>query len=194
MGHDRQLSAGLFAGADKAICRVLGLEGKKQLKQRTTYQEVARRRVPRDKLVVLVRELYGLVRDNAKLCEHTPSDENWRWKLQTGISNGNESLEVVLERAVALLAGQGHLADLSEQGHPVKWCNQIPVASGLIDDKLDKRAAVDLARIAGDRLDLYELSPRSLRAEVEERHSHPRRVRDTAVWPSVSAVPRQSKA
>ena len=39
--------------------------------------------------------------------------------------------------------------------------NQIPVASGLINDRLDKRAAVDLARIAEDRLDLYELKWKS---------------------------------
>ena len=34
---------------------------------------------------------------------------------------------------------------------------RIPVASGLIDEKLNKRAAVDLAKIEEDRLDLYEL-------------------------------------
>ena len=58
-------------------------------------------------LVDLVRQLYKLV--GANLGERKPSAENWRWKPQIRIQDRNESPEVVLERAVALLAKQRHL-------------------------------------------------------------------------------------
>jgi hypothetical protein len=146
----RQIGAGLFAGTDEVIHGVFGLKEREHLKQWTTCLEVACRRVSADALIELVRQLYRSVSD--KLGNHKPSAENWRWKPQIRIQDRNNSPEVVLERAVALLAMRGCMDE---------WCNQIPVASGLIDHKLDKRAAVDLARIEGDRLDLYELKWKS---------------------------------
>lgn len=146
MDHDKQPGAGLFAGTDEAICCVFGLKHVRQLRQRTTYREIACHPVPPNVLADLVRQLHRLV--SANLGERKPSAENWRWKPQTRIHDENKSPEVVLERAVALLVKQGSLDG---------WCNQIPVASGLVDHKSDKRAAVDLAKIEGDRLDLYEL-------------------------------------
>jgi len=138
-------SAGLFAGVDEAICSVLGLKERKQLRQRKTYLEIVP--VQADVLVDLVRQLHALMAAN--LGNRQPSAQNWRWERQICIDDINPSPEVVLERAVALLAERGHLTE--------KWCNQIPVASGLVDHKSDRRAAVDLARLAGGRLDLYEL-------------------------------------
>ena len=38
-----------------------------------------------------------------------------------------------------------------------EWHNQIPVASGLVDDKKHKRTAVDLVRMDGDAAELAEL-------------------------------------
>ena len=67
---------------------------------------------------------------------------------RTHISPENKSPEVVLERAIAVLAERGDLAG---------WYNQIPVASGLIDDRADKRAAVDLVRVNQQHADLIEL-------------------------------------
>jgi hypothetical protein len=145
-----QIGGGLFAGTDEAIRGVFGLKERKHLKQWTTCREVAGRRVSADVIVKLVRQLYTSVGD--KLGDRKPSTQNWRWKPQIHIEDRNESPEVVLERAVALLAKRGCLDE---------WCNQIPVASGLVDHKADKRAAVDLARIKGDRLDLYELKWKS---------------------------------
>ena len=160
MAQDRQLGTGLFAGVDEAICSVLGLEDKKQLKQRTTYRKVACRRVPPDVLVDLVRLLYGLVSTNlANLGGHKPSPKNWRWEPKFIIADCNDSSEVVLERAIALLAKREPLAE--KRGPLAEWSNQIPAASGLVDPRLDKRAAVDLARIVKDRLDLYELKWKS---------------------------------
>ena len=141
-----QLGAGLFADVDEEICGVFGLKNGRHLGQLGTAREVACSPVQSDELVALVRHLYGVVSGNLR--EPKPSRENWRWKPQIRIHDANESPEVVLERAVALLATKKHLPE---------WCNQIPVASGLVDHKFDKRAAVDLAKIAEGRLDLYEL-------------------------------------
>ena len=67
---------------------------------------------------------------------------------QTKLASQNTSPEVVLERAIAILGERGDLKN---------WYNQIPVASGLIDGKADKRAAVDLIRIEERNIDLVEL-------------------------------------
>jgi hypothetical protein len=131
---------------DEVICCAFRLKHGMHLRQRGTSLKVARRRVPADEIVDLVRKLYERVGLNRG--RHIPSTENWRWKPQIRIRDVNKSPEVVLERSIALLAEETHLSE---------WCNQIPVASGLVDHKSDKRTAVDLAKIAGGQLDLYEL-------------------------------------
>jgi hypothetical protein len=150
MKLERGSREGLFAGTDLAICHALGLDDAKQLKWRTTYRELSRRPVAVDVLVDLTKHLYRLISSN--LGERTPSIENWRWMPQAKIHPGNRSPEVILERSIALLVERKHLKG---------WCNQIPVASGLVDSRSDRRAAVDLASITGDRLDLYELKWKS---------------------------------
>lgn len=77
-----------------------------------------------------------------------PSRENWRHERRTEIADHNKSPEVVLERAIVTLAELGDLPG---------WYNQIPVASGLVDARSDKRAALDLARVDGDTTELIEL-------------------------------------
>lgn len=77
-----------------------------------------------------------------------PSSENWRHERKTAISDINRSPEVVLERAIVTSA---ELGDLPE------WYNQIPVASGLVNSRSDKRAALDLARVSDNSVDLIEL-------------------------------------
>jgi hypothetical protein len=139
-------SAGLFAGVDEKVRKALCLKEREQLWHRRTYLDVTCVRAT--EIIDLVRRLYGVVETHPKLGRREPSRENWRWDLQVCVRDRNKSPEVVLERAVALLAKRGCLK---------AWCNQIPVASGLIDGSSDKRAAVDLARITHDRLDLYEL-------------------------------------
>ena len=53
-----------------------------------------------------------------------------------------------LERALAILGDKGDLPG---------WYNQIPVASGFMDEWADKRAAVDLLYTDGNQVDLVEL-------------------------------------
>lgn len=67
---------------------------------------------------------------------------------QTTLATENTSPEVVLERAIAMLGERGDLTN---------WHNQIPVASGLVNGKADKRAAVDLIHIGEQKIDLVEL-------------------------------------
>jgi hypothetical protein len=152
MVQGAQFNKGLFSGTDMAIRNALGLEEGRQLRHKTN-QALVGKSVKTEALINLVRELYQIVETNLR--DRAPSVENWRWRLQTYIGEKNISPEVILERAVAILAEQGQLDAVG------RWCNQIPVASGLVDHKSDKRAAVDLARIAGERLDLYELKWKS---------------------------------
>jgi hypothetical protein len=79
------------------------------------------------------------------------SAENWRFTLNTKISERNTSREKQVEKRIALLAEQGRLGK-------DEWANQIPVASGLLDQHADKKACVDLARRTGPgSFDLIEL-------------------------------------
>jgi hypothetical protein len=79
------------------------------------------------------------------------SAENWRFTLNTKISERNPSREKQVEKRIALLAEQGRFS----KG---EWANQIPVASGLLDQHADKKACIDLARRTGPgSFDLIEL-------------------------------------
>ena len=60
-----------------------------------------------------------------------PSRQNWRWKRHLAVSPGNNSPELLLERAIVNACGDN-------------WSNQMPTASGLVGPATDKRAAVDL--------------------------------------------------
>lgn len=62
-----------------------------------------------------------------------PSRENWRWKRHKNLKDANKSPEVLLERGIVKTFGSN-------------WCNQVPVASGLVGPAIDKRAAIDLVR------------------------------------------------
>jgi hypothetical protein len=53
--------AGLFAGVDEVICCAFRLKHGMHLRQRGTSLKVARRRVPADEIVDLVRKLYERV-------------------------------------------------------------------------------------------------------------------------------------
>ena len=66
----------------------------------------------------------------------------------TTLSDHNKSPEVLLERAVAILA---------EKGVMPGWLNQVPVASGLVDDRSDKRAALDLVELKDNVARFVEL-------------------------------------
>jgi hypothetical protein len=154
VGSTKRLSRGIFASSDAAICDAFKLDDLRRLWQRASYRKIAARAVPEDRLVELVRALFEIIAANFsnRARRLPPSRQNWRWECQTELSDQNLSSEVLLERAIAILAEQGHLPC---------WRNQIPVASGLVSDRTDKRAAIDLARISDERLDLYELKVES---------------------------------
>ena len=145
----------IFDGTDKIICEALDL-CRQKLKQKTTCRKLSEA-LPAGFEAGIVSSLFERIEGNFELIVDnwpggTPSAENWREEPQTNIRDKNKKPEEVLERAIAVLA---KLGDLPE------WCNQVPVASGLIDGKKHKRAAVDLVRMDGDAAELVELKWKS---------------------------------
>ena len=140
----------IFKGTDERIHTFLGLGDDKTWKQKSTCLQL--RSVPNGmpSFETLVSDLYGLITENRS--DHTPSLENWRIKRQLSISPKNSSPEILLERAIARLGERGELKE---------WFNQVPVASGLIDDKADKRAAIDLLCHKDDWAEFVELKWKS---------------------------------
>ena len=78
------------------------------------------------------------------------SKELWRLRRATNVADHNRSRETMLERAVAMLADNGHMPG---------WFNQCPAASGIGDSTRNRHSSVDLAhwRAADSRLSLVEL-------------------------------------
>lgn len=82
-----------------------------------------------------IAEIFGRMEDN---CPNPRSTSKKLWKLRraTNIGSHNPSKEIMLERAVAMLA---------ENGHMFGWYNQCPAASGIVSSSNDKHRNVDLA-------------------------------------------------
>ena len=74
----------------------------------------------------------------------------WKLRQATGIGSHNRSCETMLEKAVAMLA---------ENGHMPGWFNQCPTASGIGDSSRNRRSNVDLVHWSrsGMRARLVEL-------------------------------------
>lgn len=85
-------------------------------------------------------------------CPQPSSKSKHLWELRraTNIASHNRSKETMLERAVAMLADNGHMPG---------WFNQCPTASGIGDSARDRHSSVDLAhwRASDGRLSLVEL-------------------------------------
>lgn len=85
----------------------------------------------------LISVIYGQIEKNlSNRPARAPSSENWKIRSERTANNirpssENKSAEVTLERAIA-------------QRWPEKWTYQMPIASGLIDHKSDKRRSIDL--------------------------------------------------
>ena len=146
----------IFDGTDQIICEALDL-CRQKLKQKTTCRKLSAA-LPAGFKAGIVSSLFERIEGNFELIVDnwpggTPSAENWREEPQTNIRDKNKKPEEVLERAIAVLA---KLGDLPE------WCNQVPVASGLVNQYSDKRAAVDLVRMHGNNTaELIELKWKS---------------------------------
>lgn len=79
------------------------------------------------------------------------SDKNWRWTLQTNLSDENTSPEVLLEKALVLI-------EKPKAKEARGWANQVPVASGLTTTRAaDRRTAIDLVRKRENGFDFIEL-------------------------------------
>ena len=78
------------------------------------------------------------------------SGKLWRLRRAASVIGHNRSGETLLEKAVAMLACNGHMPE---------WFNQCPVASGIGDSTGSKRRCIDLVHWRGSdsRLSLVEL-------------------------------------
>jgi hypothetical protein len=138
--------SGIFGGTDAIIASFFSFRDGQHLKQLSVSRGLDDPGNVRGDFLALVSSLYGRIERN-----HTsrlPSRENWRTKRVTTLSDHNKSPEVMLERAVAILGESGILPD---------WLNQVPVASGFINGRFDKRAALDLVKLKDDTAQFVEL-------------------------------------
>ncbi len=93
----------------------------------------------------LIAEIYEKIGENWDSSNyHQRSGEIWRLEKQTRISDGNDSPEVSLERAIVNI--------------PVEiwpdakgWFNQVPVATGLTSPTADRKRAIDLVHKTGSK-------------------------------------------
>ncbi len=78
------------------------------------------------------------------------SEKLWQLRRAVSVADRNRSRETLLEKAIAMLARNGHMPG---------WFNQCPVASGIGDSTGSKRRCVDLVHWcrADSRLSLIEL-------------------------------------
>ena len=145
MSNNDQRS-GIFDGTDAIFESFLGLSDDQHPKQQSVSRGLCDPGIVDRDFLILVSDLYDCIESNRS--GHRPGKENWRCKPVTTLSDHNKSPEVLLERAVAMLGVAGTLPG---------WLNQVPVASGLIDGWLDKRAALDLVKLEDGSARFVEL-------------------------------------
>ena len=134
----------LFDGTDQPICAALGIRNRNRLNNRSLRigalsDEAAAR---------LVSGIYERLENNLPDRIVSRSDELWRCRHATMIADRNADEETIFEKAVAMLAVQGHMPG---------WFNRCPVAVGLADSRKDNRRAVDLVHLSGETARLNEL-------------------------------------
>ena len=83
-----------------------------------------------------IKEIYVRMEAN---CPDPRSTSKKLWKLRHAchIAPRNRAPETLIEKAVAMLAGNGYMYE---------WFNQCPTASGITDSSRDRRSNVDLVR------------------------------------------------
>ena len=143
--------SGIFGGADAIIAPFFQIREGKHLKRQSVSRKLVDPGNVDGGLQELVSRLYRKIESNhndGRMGSKQPSRENWRCKRVTTLSDHNKSPEILLERAVAMLGAAGMMPG---------WLNQVPVASGLINDRLDKRAALDLVKLEDGRARFVEL-------------------------------------
>ena len=136
--------ASLFAGTDRLICDALGIGERKHLRRKTQRLKS----LGGEDALQLVQRLYHRIDANFPGRPRSSSDQLWRSTPETRISDRNRSAEKMLEKAVAILA---------EQGHMPGWSNQCPVATGISESHKDAKRSVDLVHLTNHTLRLVEL-------------------------------------
>jgi hypothetical protein len=145
----------LFAGTAAIVHQVLGI---KNLRHRSSLDTLSKAWPTSRTMASLAKRLFEQVSTNWRTCRERarrrPSSENWRWgRPVLNIAEHNRSPEVVLERAIIRACGDVGRTD---------WCNQIPVASGVVDSYAHKRSALDLVhREDSGAFEFIELKIRS---------------------------------
>ncbi len=134
----------LFDGTDKLICDALGIQYRKHLNQRSLRIEP----FSEEKACSLIHGLYDQMMINFSGEPVSQSEKLWSCRRATKICDDNDSQEKILEKAVAILA---------EEGHMPEWFNQCPVASGITDPGKDRSRDVDLIHLTGLNARLIEL-------------------------------------
>ena len=134
----------LFAGTNRLICNAFSLKDRKHLRRKT--HKVAA--LSDENAFRLVQDLYCCIADNFMGHARSSSKELWRCTRETGIGDHNRSREKILEKAVVILADQGHMPG---------WYNQCPVATGIADPQSDTKRSIDLVHLSDDTLRLVEL-------------------------------------
>jgi hypothetical protein len=142
---DNDQSGGIFDGTDAVIASFFGLRDNQHLKHLSVSRGLNDTGTGDRDFLALVSDLYDCIEANHS--GRQPSRENWRSNRVTTLADHNKSPEVLLERAVAMLGEAGTLPG---------WLNQVPVASGLVDDR-NKRTALDLVELKDETARFVEL-------------------------------------
>lgn len=96
--------ASIFAGSMTIIGNFFALAAPETIKQKLTCRKVAANPIECERFYLLAQDLYedfACRRRNRNV-----SSQNWRWALQTELNKANRSPEVLIERALAVLATQ----------------------------------------------------------------------------------------
>ena len=137
--HLQKAMPSLFDGTDKLICDAIGIQ---------RHNELIHKSLSDNEAFSLVNRLYEQMVVNFSEGQVSQSEKLWCRRRATKIKKRNVSKEKILEKAVAILA---------EEGHMPGWFNQCPVASGITDPGKDRSRAVDLIHISDVKARLIEL-------------------------------------
>lgn len=146
-----ELLPGIFDGVDARINSYLFSDARYSFRHKRSCIALSKAQPDSFDGSALISAIYRRIEENLSGCPNRPaSSKNWTLRA-TDTENAikpnskNTSDEVCLERAII-------------QRWPGKWMYQMPVASGLFGNSVDKRSAVDLVFRRGDGLfDFVEL-------------------------------------
>ena len=138
----------LFDGTDKLICDAIEIQRREEL----NHKKPRIKPLSDDKAFSLINGLYEQMMANFSGQLVSQSEKLWCCRRKPDISDCNDSRETLLEKAVAILA---------EEGHMPGWFNQCPVASGITDSDKDRKRAIDLIQISAQKARLIELKWKS---------------------------------